>query len=987
MRILLIAVASLWGSLNVQGQQDTLLSFPSARNIRPYVHGSAAPSATGFDYRYDVGNAEGAEQAIEFYFVVIGNATLEAESHPENWDQATWVRESIRALDWGSILPSANIQPGQSVLRFTLSSSFLPGIVTSRAGGAIGPDTSEEEVEYDMTNADIMHNSVEVVTVGPKYSKADLSVLSLLDTLNTLLTQAHTLTWIPVQSTADKYAGLFLRIRTDIMQTTMNSARIRIDTVLQQADLDSTSNITPEAYALMRYNTEYLRDKLRPSPDIRGGIFNSSKFDSLMVIAKPDTSFGTGDTLMGITATVRWPSQFNVTIGPVTSSYGFAKLDTPVTVGNYRYQKFHSTTRPPISWQAGQEYNLFSVPVSGTCGAETFELTNALSGGEWFVDINYLDKTDTTFYQGSVHGFAFQNKSSETWATIPNDQRHLIKGAGKLHETYSSGGEILYRRSSNGGSAWDVTTRLSRGTASCYDATIAAGASNMLYSVWERNNGSTVGLWYSRSTDNGANWSLADTLPGCSSLTPSSDQGGALRPVVAELSATPANHVIVVYANNGGLHYLKSTSAGATWGSGPTYIAPTLRTSTDNPKIWYPSLAPASSYLSLTYDYRALDPELYSRTYTTSGGWSTEACVSSGTGTIFDRCSSVAILDDNTPLVAWCAQKMVGGTLDADYRVMFRTGSSSNTWNTFTEFAKTSGISDLYPTSSTLSAPYQAARGFRVIYQRTNGEVFSLAKPLTGSWSRARLSTSGAYVSATLEKGTNTGPTFLWTDQSASPYLLAVTTSLGTPMAPLRNQANQQQATGTVASDGAGRELFAHRKVVVEDSQNHSILSYELSPILLVNTQGDTVALPFKSTDSLAALSLNTVWDYLGTEAVDIAKDARSLILDVAVQSEASADTAAGGAGSLRLNENSFRSASRAYGLEASGAAGGKQTALATDLGDGSGKAGTVNRTVIPVPAGLRGTRAAFRLVRAFVPPADLVERLTWSVGDVIYAK
>jgi hypothetical protein len=36
--------------------------------------------------------------------------------------------------------------------------------------------------------------------------------------------------------------------------------------------------------------------------------------------------------------------------------------------------------------------------VNGSAGVEDFTLTNALSGGKWFDDIDYLDKTDNVFY-------------------------------------------------------------------------------------------------------------------------------------------------------------------------------------------------------------------------------------------------------------------------------------------------------------------------------------------------------------------------------------------------------------------------------------------------------------------------------------------------------------------------------------------------------------------------------------------------------------
>jgi hypothetical protein len=42
------------------------------------------------------------------------------------------------------------------------------------------------------------------------------------------------------------------------------------------------------------------------------------------------------------------------------------------------------------------------VNLTGNTGAEVCELTNALPGGEWYVDVNYLDKTGSGFYRSSA---------------------------------------------------------------------------------------------------------------------------------------------------------------------------------------------------------------------------------------------------------------------------------------------------------------------------------------------------------------------------------------------------------------------------------------------------------------------------------------------------------------------------------------------------------------------------------------------------------
>ncbi|MGA9119092.1 MAG: hypothetical protein WB699_06965, partial [Bacteroidota bacterium] len=169
----------------------------------------------------------------------------------------------------------------------------------------------------------------------------------------------------------------------------------------------------------------WIRGGLRREAQIKAGIFLPTNATSLVVRAKPSINFTSGDSVYSMVATFRWPLQYSgVSFGSITSDYGFTATDTPVTIGSYRYQKFSSSQRSAINWQAGQEYDLFTLPVNSMCGAEFFQLTNALSGGEWFVNVDYTDKTDSVFYQPIAQGFAFQNKSAGSGATAYTGERH-----------------------------------------------------------------------------------------------------------------------------------------------------------------------------------------------------------------------------------------------------------------------------------------------------------------------------------------------------------------------------------------------------------------------------------------------------------------------------------------------------------------------------------------------------------------------------------
>jgi hypothetical protein len=206
--------------------------------------------------------------------------------------------------------------------------------------------------------------------------------------------------WIANQPTADKYTNYMSTTRSQLRSANISGALSTLQTVLTSANTDSTSLLSSEAYALIWYNTQHLIAQLQPSFQVKGGIFNPQGSSTLSVRAKPDSNFTGSDTLVGLTATIRWQSRYSLTLGTVSSpTYGFSKYGTVTTVGSYNYQQFRTTTHVPLNWTANTEYELFTVPVNGCAGVEEFTLTNALSGGQWFVDIDYLDKTDGIFYQ------------------------------------------------------------------------------------------------------------------------------------------------------------------------------------------------------------------------------------------------------------------------------------------------------------------------------------------------------------------------------------------------------------------------------------------------------------------------------------------------------------------------------------------------------------------------------------------------------------
>ena len=78
--------------------------------------------------------------------------------------------------------------------------------------------------------------------------------------------------------------------------------------------------------------------------------------------------------------------------------------------------------------------------------------------------------------QAVLLALAYANKSTTYYASGYNNNHTIERGYScKLHEVFHSGGEIFYRRSSNNGTNWEITTRLSSGNGSNDAPSIVAG--------------------------------------------------------------------------------------------------------------------------------------------------------------------------------------------------------------------------------------------------------------------------------------------------------------------------------------------------------------------------------------------------------------------------------------------------------------------------------------------------------------------------------
>jgi len=167
----------------------------------------------------------------------------------------------------GLYTPFDGIAPDSSASGFSYRSLGLPAIVAcyfeGTTSGLAFPDEPPGDIEFLLKPLrQFPANRLQSKTIGPQDPPDPFSAEAFLDTLVSYTSQSLALGWIADQSTADKYEGHFSTAQTELQQADTTAARSELQTVLQEVAQDSGNVLTGEAYALLRFNTEYLLDQL-----------------------------------------------------------------------------------------------------------------------------------------------------------------------------------------------------------------------------------------------------------------------------------------------------------------------------------------------------------------------------------------------------------------------------------------------------------------------------------------------------------------------------------------------------------------------------------------------------------------------------------------------------------------------------------------------------------------------------------------------------
>ena len=272
---------------NVELPQNRL----SVRGTCSVVHNESK-----FTYNYKWLNYASSKQKIRSIFLVDTDSTATSTT-PAKW--YTWLpTQPFYGILWKltDVQKKQMIKSGDSAI-FSLQSDCLPSIMRYYVKGYAPSATlweGDAEPSQDEVKKDIETNSFCDLIVAPKHAPSPFVPLNFLDTLSNYTTQSRSLGWIIDQATTNKYLGYFASAKTKLVQRDSVGARNILLQVLKDVDIDSTASLSSEAYALLRFNTEYLIEQLPAAPLQVAYVY---QIDTLIsVITQTQANGAIGDT-------------------------------------------------------------------------------------------------------------------------------------------------------------------------------------------------------------------------------------------------------------------------------------------------------------------------------------------------------------------------------------------------------------------------------------------------------------------------------------------------------------------------------------------------------------------------------------------------------------------------------------------------------------------------------------------------------------------
>jgi hypothetical protein len=316
--------------------------------------------------------------------------------------------------------------------------------------------------------------------------------------------------------------------------------------------------------------------------DVSNAVFSIIPLPSITV-----TSPNGGESwAMGSTQNIAWSStgisanvkiEYSINSGSgysliaaSTANDGTHPWTVPLTTSSTCLVRVSDAASPSVFDMSNAVFSI--VPAAG--GSRRLTWTSGYSGspdiavdGSDRLNLVWVDNTPGNpeiYYKKSLDWGATWTANKRLTFTSGNSWSSAIAvdASGKLHAVWqddtSGNHEIYYKKSTDGGATWTANKRLTFTSGDSVVPAIGVDSSGYLHVVWQDDTAGNCEIYYTKSIDKGATWTVGKRLTW--------NSGGSEVPAIA-LDASGYLHVVWQddTAGNYETYYRKSTDGGTTW--------------------------------------------------------------------------------------------------------------------------------------------------------------------------------------------------------------------------------------------------------------------------------------------------------------------------------------------------------------------------------------------------------------------------------------
>jgi hypothetical protein len=234
-------------------------------------------SDSEFTYSYTVTSSPASKEIFDHFGLFLNDSLLIENQTPiqaptnKKWyiDGSFGFISGTPASRFLEIPPDNGLAPGES-MTFSFESRGLPSIQPYYAQSFAPPYRAAEYdslLEAGYTEAqlspDWKKNSYKGVTIAPYVFYSPLSASAWLDTLISYKHQALALGWIDNQGIANSLDQKLDNAKSKLQRGDTTAAKNSLQAFVNEVEAQNGKHLTSEAYALLKFNAQYLISKLQ----------------------------------------------------------------------------------------------------------------------------------------------------------------------------------------------------------------------------------------------------------------------------------------------------------------------------------------------------------------------------------------------------------------------------------------------------------------------------------------------------------------------------------------------------------------------------------------------------------------------------------------------------------------------------------------------------------------------------------------------------